>query len=222
MDLLHRGLLDVPAAAPRLEQHQRLAVQRSDVEVVGESLVHVGHGARIGRVELLAHVGVVLGRIPDRHRLDQRALDLVGVLTGQLLRLHDVLVRTRRVVRAHPAVQVRSPGPRFTPETHRAVGVFPLRLAEGSGRAQRGKRVHHLDALVEELLRSRRLRRNGPRQRAERLGIVRSLFVEPGRVLHILRGGWFGGNGCKRRDDRGRKDGAAKPAAGRFHGQAVR
>ena len=217
VDLLHRGFLDIPAAAPGLEQHERLAVQRSHVEVVRESLIDLGHRPRVRRVQHLAGVVVVLLLVADRHGLDQRLLHLVGMLPGQLLRLLDVLVRPWRVVAAHRSVQVGAPGPRLAPEAHGTVGVLLLSLPERTGGPQRREGVHHLDALVEELLRLGRVGGNPASEGPKGLGVVRGLFVEAGGVLHLLSDS-PPGEGCRERnDDGGQEEGASAPGTFRFH-----
>ena len=62
VDLLHLGVVDVPEAAPGLEQHERLAVEGPHFEVLGVGLPHLLHGGGVGLVQLQALLGALVLR----------------------------------------------------------------------------------------------------------------------------------------------------------------
>src|SRR5687768_9452495 len=90
--------------------------------------------------------------VADAHRFDKRLLFRAGVSDERESFLNGC-VRALGVVWGHPSVDVRAPGPGFTPVAYRAGRVAPLRLAERSTCFRFGEGVHQLEALIEVGLR---------------------------------------------------------------------
>ena len=74
VQLLDVRILDVARAAARLEQEQRVGVERRDVEIVRIRARDLAHRVRVGAVLLDPLVGVEALDVAHRHRLDERAL----------------------------------------------------------------------------------------------------------------------------------------------------
>ena len=74
MQPVHVGIVHVARAAARLEQEQRVGVERRDLEIVGILRRHLLHRLGVGAVLLDALGRVELLDVADRHRVDERAL----------------------------------------------------------------------------------------------------------------------------------------------------
>ena len=148
---LHVGIVEVARAAARLEQEEGVAVERRRVEVVGELLGHLANRLGVGLFLIHALLGIEVLHVAHLHRLDEGLLPRRGGL-AQRQRLLQSGVGKRRVLGQHRAVQVRTPRPGFPPVADGARRIALPRFAERAHRVELGERVHHLEALVEELL----------------------------------------------------------------------
>ena len=150
---LHARAGDVAGSTPRLEQEQRIGVQRLSIEIVGVGIGDAAHrlGVRLVLIHSLFRIEFL--DVADRHRVDERALFRGRMLFLQRERLPDGGVRVRSLVGAHRSVQVGSPCPRLAPVADGAVRVPLPRFAKRANRFGLGEGIHHLEALVEEGLR---------------------------------------------------------------------
>ena len=74
-----------------------------------------------------------------------------------------------RIIRTHGAVQIGTPRPGFSPETHRARRIPLLGLAKRSDGVHLVEGKHELETLIDVRLRLLHVRRNPPVELAERL-----------------------------------------------------
>ena len=151
VEALHGRAVHVARAAARLEQEQRVGIQRRRLQIVRKPLRDLLHRRGVRLVLLDPLLGIELLHVAHRDRLDQGALLLVGVRLerdGLLGRR----IRVRRLLRGHRGIQVRPPRPRFAPVADGAIGIALPGLAERPHRLGLGERIHHLEALVEERL----------------------------------------------------------------------
>ena len=151
MQALDVGRVDIPPAAARLEDEQRVSVKSNCIEVAGILRGNLGHCVGVGLVLLAALGRVEIFHVADAQRLDEGALGgrrLVfqadGLLHGR--------VGERRLIRGHRAIQVRTPRPAFAPVTNCALGIALGGFAERAHRVETREGVHHLEALVEKRL----------------------------------------------------------------------
>ena len=153
MQALNARALDVARAPARLEQEQRIGMQRGCVEIVGIRIRDAAHGFGVRLVLLDTLLGIELLHVPHGDRVDECPLFRCRLRVLERLRLLHRGVGVRRLFGVHRGVQVRPPCPRLSPVADGAVRVALPRLAERSDRLGLRKRVHHLEALVEERLR---------------------------------------------------------------------
>ena len=149
---LHVGIGEVTQPAARLEQEQRVRVERHRVQVVRVLLGQPAHGLGVRFVLLAARLRIEVLDVAVRHRLDVRSL-LRARAVHPRRRLLDRGVGMRRLERPHRAVQVRTPRPRLAPVADGALRIAFPRLAERPGRFLLGEGVHQREALVEVRLR---------------------------------------------------------------------
>ena len=203
VDLLHLGVLDVPVAAPGLEQHERLAEEGADLDVAGMRLPHLLHRRRVGLVQLQALiVALVLGRVADDHRVDEGPLDVGPGLRRQFLRLVDGGVGGGGVLGEHRAVQIAAQRPCLAEVAHGALGIVALRFLEGAVGVRGREGVHELHALREVRLRCFGVGGDGARVGSEGRGDEQDLLAVGGRTRPVLV--VLGGKGrrCQAEKDR--------------------
>ena len=201
MNLPHRRFGDIPAAAPRLQEHQRFGVERGHVEVARKTTQHVRHGGGVGRVEPFARVRVVLAGVARGHGVDQRALDGTRVLQV-VPRPPNGVEGTRGGGGLHGLVEIRAPGPRLAPIAPGAIEITPLCLLKRLGGLAGRKGEHELRALVEVRLRFSHARRDGTGERTQPRAVERKRPLGRGRratrpviVLRAKPGGPADGDG---------------------------
>ena len=136
---------------PRQRVHRRLGREQRNVVVLRIIARDGQHRVGKGAVEIGA-LGIGVGRIALGQRHDQRPLGRRD-LGRQLLRLGDRLQRQCVGVGRHRRVDVGPMGQRFAPPAHGAIGIEPLRLAEGGDRRGMVEAVGEAHALVEIALR---------------------------------------------------------------------
>ena len=166
MQPLNIGIGMVARAAARLEQEERIGIQRGDIEIVRVLRRYFLHRLGIRAILFDPLRGVERLDISHRDRLDERPLLDRGT-AGQGQRFARRGIRVWRLVGGHRRVQVRPPRPRLTPVADRAVSVALPCFAERPHRLRLGERVHHLEALVEERLGFHVARRHRPGKRTE-------------------------------------------------------
>ena len=163
---LHVGVLNVARPAARLQQEERIGVERHQIEVLGVPRRKDLHGVGVRAILFHARVRLELLDVADRHGVDERALLRVGVaLQGQ--RLLNRGIRVGRLLGRHRRVQVGAPCPRFAPVADRAVRIALPRFSKRAHRLRLREGIHHLEALVEECLGLFVARGDRPREGAE-------------------------------------------------------
>ncbi len=150
---------------PRHGVHHRRGVQRADVAVLRKLLRHVLHRIGVRLVERRA-IGLRVGGVAERERFDQR-LFLRGRAAAELDRFLNRRERLRVTVGGQRRVDVRPERERFAPRRHRERRIEPPRFLERAHGFGMVERIDHADALIEELLRARRLRGHLERPRPE-------------------------------------------------------
>ena len=203
-------------AAARLEEEERVRVERGDLEIVGILRRDLLHGVGVRAILLDALRRVELLDVADRDGVDERAFLRRGA-RRERARLLGRRIRVRRIFAGHRLVQVRAPRPRFAPIADRAFGVALPRFAKRPHRLGLGKRVHHLKALVEVRLRLLVGRRDRLRERPE------AGLVDLDRLgVAVVARTWLLRRDCGRQhetDSRDRKDGVIRQTGG--HGVRV-
>jgi hypothetical protein len=144
--------VDVAGAAARLQQEERVGVERGGIEIVGIRFGQLAHRLRVGTILLDPLLRIELLDVADRQRIDVRPLLRRGA-RAQRQRLLERRIGAGRFLRRHRAVQVRAPRPRFAPVTDGALGVPLPRFAKRPDGLRLRERVHQLKALIEERLR---------------------------------------------------------------------
>ena len=182
---LNRRLVHVPPPAARLEQHEGLTGEKSDVEIGRIRLIQIVDEIGPLLVELAALILVVLGCIPLGHCLNQGSLDLGGMAVHDLQRFLDRGVGSWCVGGHHWAVQVRAPRPGLAEVAHRAVRIAFPALAKRTCAEVRVEGVDELHPLIEIKLRLVGGRGDRTRKGPESLAVVvdRHRLVETGREL---------------------------------------
>ena len=74
VQVFYRWVVDVARAPPRLEQKQRIGIQRGGLEIVRVSRSDLRHRLRVGLVLLHAFGWIEFLDVTDRHRIDEGAL----------------------------------------------------------------------------------------------------------------------------------------------------
>ncbi len=71
METLNARALEITCPAPRLEQKERIRVQRRGVQIVWIRVGDATHGLRVGFVLIDALLGIEFLDIPHGHRVDE-------------------------------------------------------------------------------------------------------------------------------------------------------
>ena len=203
-----RGLAVERPELPRVQVHQALGVERGGVEVVGVSARQIAHGVGVlARQRRAVRLGI--GRKPDGHRLDVRALGL-GPALRQRQRLRDGRVRLLRPVIVHIEVVVGTERPRDAPVRHRGLRIELGRALERADGFLVVEPEHQIKPLVEVALRLRARRRDG-------VVVVAHPRHERGSLGLGCRGrrrsrGLFGSGRAARSESHGRHEGGKRCA----------
>ena len=177
---------DVPRACARLEEKQRLGVERCHVEVVRKRIDDRLHGVGVGAVLIRASGRIEALDVTNRHRPNQRTLDRRAVRGGERCRLLNRGVGERGLLGGHGPIQIRPPCPGFTPVADRALRIPDLASRKDRTASGLAKAYSQLEPLVEVRLRFAVLGRNRPRERSYR-GLVETDFpVERGWRCAVL------------------------------------
>ena len=200
-------IVEVSRAAARLQQEERVGVQRGGVQIVRIPCGDLAHRVRVRAILLHARVRVEVLDVAHRQRVDEVPLPGAGMPRREPQRLLDGGVGPGRLVGAHRPVQIRAPRPSFAPVADRTVRIVLLRLPEGAGGILLGERVHQLEALIEVLPglgagRGDRAGEGSERRRVERDRLVEALGKR--RLRRLLARGRVRD---RQRDD----DGAPRP-----------
>ena len=128
VEALDEGIARVVKRPLRVQEHQRLRIQRPHVEIVRIRTIDLRHRLTVGAVQHRPGVRIVLLRVPNGHGLDEGLLDRVVGLVDPRHRLPGGLVRTGRVRTTHSAVHEGAAGLRLAPVAHGAVRIPALRF----------------------------------------------------------------------------------------------